>query len=123
MYKQCMADLFTYIIGKPVNFVIYKMTDFRFFEKFPYGTPRYDLNEVIDDKYSTIHFDGPHTSEIVLSEVEFFHTRTVFGSTFVFDDVSETDFFYSHHKVHDWLLQNGWEHIKTGQKKALYRKQ
>ena len=123
MYKQCMIDLYTHILGKPVEFVHFKMTDVHWFEHFyEFGFPIYDIEEKFIREFSCVHFDGPHTASDVLREVKFFNHRTPSGATFVFDDVSETDFFYTHKTVHDWLLNNLWEHIKTGVKKALYQK-
>jgi len=122
MYKQCMADLFGYIIGKPVEFVHFKMTDERFMDLFHHSIDVYDLEEKPVLEYSAVHFDGPHTAKSVLEEVYFFDTRTPSGATFVFDDIGVDDFFYTHSRVHDWLLKNGWECLKTGVKKALYQK-
>jgi len=123
MYKQCMADLFNHIIGKPVDFIHFKMTDREWISRFISNLFfTYDLNGKQITGFSMVHFDGPHTAEDVMYEVEAFNAITPSGATFVFDDVSETDFFYTHKTVHDWLLNNGWEHIKTGVKKALYRK-
>lgn len=122
MYKQCMADLFGYIIGKPVEFVHFKMTDIEYFGRFYDHVPDYNIDEGDNIEYSTVHFDGPHTAKSVLNEVKFFHERTPSGATFVFDDIGVEDFFYTHSIVHDWLLSNGWACIKTGIKKALYQK-
>ncbi len=119
MYKQCMADLFGYIIGKPVEFVHFKMTDLRYFVQ---PIPLYSLDEQMVYTYSCIHFDGPHTASDVLREVKFFHDRTPSGATFVFDDIGVEDFFYTHSIVHDWLLESGWKLVKMGIKKALYAK-
>jgi len=122
MCKQCMVDLFTHIIGKPVEFVHFKMTDIEYFERFSDDTPIYCTNEYYYKIYSCVHFDGPHTADAALSEVHFFHYRTPSGATFVFDDIGVDDFFYTHSIVHDWLLNHGWECLKTGVKKALYQK-
>lgn len=122
MYKECMADLFTYILGKPVEYVHFKLTDEEYFRRFNSGVKVYDIDTGFWNSYSMVSFDGPHTANDVLIEVEFFHGRTDSGATFVFDDVSETDFFYTHSVVHDWLLLNGWSLVKQGVKKALYVK-
>ena len=122
MYKQCMADLFRYIIGKPVEFLPFKLSDMQFFGRFRDYVPIYNLEEYLGHKYSCVHFDGPHTADSVLSEVYFFHERTESGATFAFDDIGVEDFFYTHSIVHDWLLENGWGCLKTGVKKALYQK-
>lgn len=122
MYKQCMVDLFNHIIGKPVEFIPLKLSDEQYFFRFNDFVPTYNLEQIRDYYYSFVHFDGPHTADSVLSEVYFFNDRTESGATFVFDDVNDIDFFYTHSKVHAWLLDNGWNHIKTGVKKALYQK-
>ena len=122
MYKQCMADLFNHIIGKPVEFVHFKSTDLEYFTLFKNGVMFYILDAICQNSYSCVAFDGPHTSAAVLKEVEFFHDRTPTGATFVFDDIGVEDFFYTHSIVHDWLLDNGWELVKMGVKKALYQK-
>lgn len=122
MYKQCLADLYAHVIGKPVNFLFFKMRDLEFFERFGDHIEEYELELRVQPIYSMIHFDGPHTASDVIREVTFFNNRTPSGATYVFDDVSETDFFYTHKLVHDWLIENGWNHIKTGVKKALYQK-
>ncbi len=122
MYKQCMADLFTHIIGKPVEFLMFKMTDREFFEKFEYYVEYYDIDNKQESLYSMVHFDGPHTATDVIREVTFFNSRTPSGACYVFDDISETDYFYNHKLVHDWLLKIGWECVKTGVKKELWQK-
>jgi hypothetical protein len=122
MYKQCMVDLFTHIIGKPVEFVHFKMTDIDYFGRFKNYVSLYDIEYWSMVKYSCVHFDGPHTHLSVMNEVRFFNDRTESGATFVFDDIGIDDFFYTHSRVHDWLLNHGWECLKTGVKKALYQK-
>lgn len=122
MFKECIRDLYDYAIGKPVELLFFKMTDEEFFEKFFIWVEVYDLEAKSFANYSAVHFDGPHTATDVLREVKWFHNRTVPGSCFVFDDIGEIDFFYTHKTVHDWLLEHGWNHLKTGVKKALYQK-
>ena len=65
-----------------------------------------------------MHFDGPHASHILYPEIDFFRSRVVPGSVFVFDDILE----YNHAKVEEYLLDDNYKLIKKGQRKASYVK-
>lgn len=122
MKLECLALLYSYLLDKPVPYQFFNMTDGEYFNRFTDGVKWYDLEEVQETKYSFVHFDGPHTANDVMREVMWFQGRTNSGSCYVFDDISECDFFYSHHIVHDWLLGNEWVMVEKGSKKTLYQK-
>jgi hypothetical protein len=65
-----------------------------------------------------VHFDGPHASHILYPEIDFFKTRVQSGAMFVFDDILE----YNHDKVEEYLLNDNWQLVKKGQRKASYKK-
>jgi len=120
MKADCMVDLWTDVRDNPVSFRFECLTDKAFFKKYKKGVPRYDIETKKEKLYSMVHFDGPHTVNDILMETKFFHKRSIRGACFVYDDI--TPDFYNHDIIDNWLIQNGYELLKMGVKKALYRK-
>lgn len=132
MKKKAMADLFTYVQGKPVNFIPICWTDVEFMEHFSQnGWPVYDVEE---KRYFTIAFaflDGPHDTDsvfaelvglqcmpaggaVVIDNIDYFDMDGILGRlTHVFDVVKRGD-----HKI--WLCRRSWLNqgaIKAGDNK------
>jgi hypothetical protein len=120
MKATCMSNLWADVVANPVSFKYFDLEDSEFFTRFSDGVPVYELEKKIVNSYSFVFFDGPHTVRDVMAEINFFHSRTQPGSTYVFDDV--TPDFYDHSQIDKWLLGNGYVKIKEGNKKALYQK-
>jgi hypothetical protein len=87
----CKA-LFEFAGDRALDLVILPFKDTDFFEKFWDGVPFYredGLQRLTE--YSLVFFDGPHDTERVMKEIEFFALRTPIGGYWVFDDVDWWD--------------------------------
>lgn len=120
MRNETLPNIYTYIQGKPVNVVFYCLEDTEFFDRFADGVPFYQEYKTMSNQYSLVFFDGPHDTPSLLKELEFFYTRSVKGTYFIFDDVQV----YPHDIIHENLLKNGFEAVKYGeqQRKISYVK-
>lgn len=113
--------LFKYCTDKPINLIYYQMTDEQFFKRFADGVPVYlDGKETIENKYALVFFDGPHTTELVLRETEFFEERASQGAMFVYDNVQN---YYDHSKIENYLASKGWTLLGASVYKAVYVKE
>lgn len=118
MRNECLVNLYDYAEMQKVNFVFINLEDTEFFNRYADGVPIYQEHKIIESKYSFVHFDGPHFTNDVVKEIEFFMPRTSNGATFVFDDVS----YYDHAVVDKILLEGGWKHIQQKSFKWSYQK-
>lgn len=92
------------------------MTDTQYFRTFDAGVPFYDDEEQIVNEYAFVFFDGPHTTDKVLEEVQFFCDRSRVGTVFVVDDI----WMYDHEAVEKLMSEYGFETLEKGQVKASY---
>lgn len=116
---MAIPDLYRYCENTMVNFHFYQMTDTQYMKRFADGVPVYiDGSETIVNEYALVYFDGPHTTDEVRAETEFFGERAVTGSIFVYDDMG----YYDHPKVEDWLRVNGWRPLIGTEHKFSYIK-
>jgi len=105
--NDCMVNLFAYAQVRDVNLLFFNLEDTEFFNRFGDGVPIYEDFKRIEDQYSCVHFDGPHTTDAVLHEFDFFNKRASKGAWFAFDDV---DWAYDHENiVHPVIVAAGWE--------------
>jgi hypothetical protein len=101
-----------------VNFIFFNLSDDDFFSAFKDGVPVYDDERKLIKNYCFVHFDGPHTTEIVLKEFLWIDPRTKAGSVIVFDDINH----YDHDSVEKKILSKGWNILEKGNVKAAYQK-
>ncbi len=120
MMHDCCGLMHPYAKSKNVKWRFFPLEDVEYFSVFANGLPLYDLEKRYENRYSMVHFDGPHSVAQILTEVEFFNERTPSGAVYVFDDAIPE--FYDHEQVHAVLINTGWELVKQGVKKAMYRK-
>lgn len=120
MYKQVMAAMSAYVLDKNVEWIPFKMTDERFFDTHGDGVELYELESEKVNKYAMVHLDGPHYFDAIAREIDFFNQRMDSGGTLVIDDI--TPDFILIEPVNDLLVSLGWEILKQGSKKGLYRK-
>ena len=120
MRNDCMANLFGYYRGKPVNPVVFNMEDSEFFKRFADGVPTYfNRGKMLENMYCVAHLDGPHDSTVVIEEAEFFAPRMHAGAMLVCDDVN----LYDHKRAEDRIIGDlGFEIYKKGARKNVYRK-
>lgn len=123
MRDECLKNVYAYCQEKKVNFLFFNLTDIDFFERYGTGIPVYDIERRLEDKYSFVFFDGPHSVNAIKTELDFFLPRMIKGACIAFDDVSVTDVYYNHNIIHRHLLANLFTMISSTDKKALYRYQ
>lgn len=121
MMATCMANMWEYVKTNGHKWKFFPLSDMDYFDKFADFVPiyGYDGTEYVN-KYSMVHLDGPHTVGYILNELVWFNKRMDSGSTVVIDDV--TPDFVDFEPIKRWLTETNWEHIKTGNKKSLWRK-
>ena len=110
MRNTAMVDLYNYVKNKPINLVLMCLEDTEFFNRFHDGFPFYQEHKKIINQYSLVFFDGPHNSELILKEVQFFLPRSIRGTRFVFDDTNK----YDHRIIHDVLINNNFKIVEIG---------
>jgi hypothetical protein len=119
MRNQIIPSLYYYAFKAGLNFTFFCLEDSEFFKRYADGVPVYDQNKKIEDKYAFVFFDGPHNTDIMVEEVNFFITRCVVGSVFVFDDI----WMYDHDKsIESILFDNGFDILEKKNVKASYIK-
>ena len=118
MRNEALMNLYYYTGMKNVNFYFFNLEDTEFFKRFSDGFPVYNEHKTIVNKYSFVHFDGPHSVKILKEEISFFNERADAGAVFVFDDVE----LYNHSYIDSWLKEINWELYRTSQRKWAYFK-
>lgn len=119
MRNDCLAALFDYYKGKPVNPIVFNMEDSEFFVRFADGVPTYIAKgKILEVFYCMVHLDGPHDSTVVMEEAGWFGARMRPGAMLVCDDTN----LYDHARAEEHILALGFELYKRGARKAVYRK-
>lgn len=119
MRNRTIPSLYYYAYQRGLNFTFFCLEDHEFFKRYADGVPVYEDFKRLENQYALVFFDGPHTNKAVEEELEFFESRSVKGSTFVFDDVWMMD----HDRVvEEYLFARGWETLERKQIKASYYK-
>lgn len=120
MKCECLSMMYSFSLQLGVKYDHINLTDTTFFEKYGHGLWIYDLNPYLETKYSVVHLDGPHGVEAIKKEIEFFSPRMDSGAMLVIDDISID--FVNIDPINDYLISLGWEILKQGGKKGLYKK-
>jgi hypothetical protein len=119
MRNECMTALFAYYKDAPVNPIVFNLEDTEFFARFADGVPTYHAKgKVVETKYCMVHLDGPHDSDAVMAEADFFGPRMDPGAMMVCDDTN----LYDHARAEAHILTLGFEVYKRGARKYVYRK-
>ena len=122
MKAKAMSNIYGYSGLKKIPFIFKNMTDEEFFKYFKDGVPVHNQESKVINKYSFVHFDGPHAIQPLIDEIDFFKTRVEPGACFVFDDIGEDgDVYYDHAVIENYLFENGFKLIEKTVKKALYQ--
>lgn len=120
MMVRCIPNMYQFAFEHCVTWKFINLTDTDFFELYKNGVPVYDLERVVHQKYSMVHFDGPHSVNDILHEILWFNDRMYSGSTIVIDDI--TPDFFDIVPINELLTSLGWSILKQGLKKGLYQK-
>jgi len=119
MRDECLTNLYAYCRQVDQPFIFFNLTDTDFFERYSDGVPVYDLERVVYYHYSFVHYDGPHSVDPLIKEIDFFSPRTQKGGVWCFDDVEG---YYDHDVIEKYVLDLGFTLIEKTSHKALYAK-
>ena len=101
------------------NFHLMEMTDQEYMDKYRNGLTIYDDKPKLLDKYTVVHFDGPHRTVDIIREVIFFCDRSHVGTTFCFDDYK----LYKMELIGHLCDSYGFRPIKKGKQRYVIRKE
>ena len=118
MRNRIIPSLYFYAYQAGLNFTFFCLEDTEFFARYIDGVPVYDEYKKLENKYSFVFFDGPHTNEALVTEIDFFIPRSSIGTMFVFDDI----WMYDHNMIENILFNNGFEVFEKKEIKASYKK-
>tara|TARA_R110000772_G_scaffold246111_2_gene359726 strand:+ start:509 stop:1108 length:600 start_codon:yes stop_codon:yes gene_type:complete len=110
MKHNSMAQIYALAATSGINLIFFNLEDTEFFARFANGVPVYDVEKTINKVYSLVFFDGPHDTTSILTEVEWFASRSVLGAYWVFDDIAT----YDHNTVENRVLELGFTLVETG---------
>ncbi len=120
MMHECQINMHQYAMDHGVHYLFFPLEDTEFFERFTDGVPVYQDFKRMETKYSFVHLDATHTVEAVTKQVLFFAERMDSNAVICIDDV--TIDFMDIVPIEKVLVEQGFEMIQTGLKKALYQK-
>ena len=112
MKQEALLDL----VKEYPEFNLINLEDSEFFKRFADGYPIYNENKILLNEYETVHFDGPHDTESVMKEVNFFLERKPKQCVYIFDDIDTHDI----DKIGEHLIWNGFKEIKKGNRKIIF---
>jgi hypothetical protein len=112
MKQEALLDL----IKEYPEFNFINLEDSEFFKRFADGYPVYDNEKKLLTRYEIVHFDGPHDTESVMKEVNFFLDRKPKQCVYVFDDIDTHDI----DRIGEHLILNGFKEIKKGNRKIIF---
>lgn len=114
--NKMKQDALLAIIKEYPEFNFINLEDSEFFKRYADGYPVYDFEKKLLTKYETVHFDGPHDTESVMKEVDFFLNRRPEQCVYIFDDIDTHDI----DKIGEHLIWNGFKEFKKGKRKAVF---
>jgi hypothetical protein len=114
--NKMKQDALLAIIKDYPEFNLINLEDSEFFKRFADGYPIYNYEKKLLTQYETVHFDGPHDTESVMKEVNFFLDRRPKQCVYIFDDIDTHDI----DKIGKHLIWNGFKQFKKGNRKAVY---
>ena len=114
--NKMKQDALLAIIKEYPEFNFVNLEDSEFFKRYADGYPIYDFEKRLLTQYETVHFDGPHDTESVMNEVNFFLDRRPKQCVYIFDDIDTHDI----DKIGEHLIWNGFKQFKKGNRKAVF---
>jgi hypothetical protein len=114
--NKMKQDALLAIIKDYPEFNFVNLEDSEFFKRYADGYPIYNYEKKLLTQYETVHFDGPHDTESVMKEVNFFLDRRPKQCVYIFDDIDTHDI----DKIGKHLIWNGFKQFKKGNRKAVY---
>ena len=118
MRDECLHNLYEYTRQTQQQFIFINLEDTEFFKRYADGVPIYSIEKKIINKYSFVHFDGPHAIRPLSIEIEFFIKRIDKGACFVFDDIVG---YYDIDFIEKLLFEANFSVIEKTHHKGLYQ--
>lgn len=117
MKNKMLQRLYMYCASNDTECLYFPLEDTEFFKRFSDGVPVYKEKKYLINTYALVFFDGPHTTDLVKKEFDFFNEKIPLGGTIVFDDIDQ----YPHMQNLDSYIQNkGFEILEKGGCKISY---
>ena len=120
MRNRCLSEMYKISTELNIDFLFFQLEDTEFFKRYGDGIPVYNEKKSIQNTYSFVFFDGPHGTNAIINEFNFFNERASAGAVFVFDDITFYDFSSIEQNN---LVPTGWKLITKTTAKASYRKE
>ena len=119
MKNNMLQHLYAYCSQTGAECLFFPLEDTEFFKRYADGVPIYDNYKRIENKYALVFFDGPHTTELVRNEFDFFKDKVPVGGTLVFDDIDQ----YPHmENLDEYIRSYGFEIVRKGSCKISYKR-
>ena len=110
----------SYLYQNYPEFDFYHMTDDYYFRTMGDGHQLGLFNNMmLFGLYKVVHFDGPHTTEAVLQELNFFIPRSETKALFIIDDYKDLRMGI----VDMLLLTYNFKVVEEGENKIIYQKE
>lgn len=119
MMVQAMTTIPAACHAKGHLWIPFIMEDQEFFKRFEDGVPVYQTGKFTVNDYALVHLDGPHRTDLVVSETVFFSQRVPTGGAIVYDN---WEMYFDNEKVSEALRWQGFELEAKGGEKAVWRK-
>lgn len=115
--NSTLKALYSWCADNDYPFLFFNMEDTEFFKRFSDGVPFYDEFKYIINSYALVFFDGPHSTQFIKTEIDFFKDRTPIGGCWVFDDIDQ----YPHMLATDHYIRSlGFQLMQKGICKISY---
>jgi hypothetical protein len=119
MKNRMLANLYALCHSTGMECLFFPLEDTEFFKRYCDGIPIYDEYKRIVNKYAMVFLDGPHTTELVRAEFDFFNMRISLNGVIVFDDIDQ----YPHmDQLDGYIRANGFAVLEQGECKISYVK-
>ena len=106
-------------LSKYTEFAFFEFPDTYFFETMDKGYPfSIDNKTAILGLYSVVHLDGPHTTEAVENEINFFMKRMADESILIIDDFNELKI----QSIVSALQEVNFEAVRKGSRKLIFKR-
>ena len=119
MKNNMLKNLYEYCCINNMECLFFPLEDNEFFKRYSDGIPVYNENKYIINSYSLVFFDGPHTTELVKKEFDFFYNKIPIGGVIIFDDIDQ----YPHmSNLDEYIKSKGFTMLRKGICKISYVK-
>ncbi len=116
MKNKMLANLYSYVSEIDMECLYFPLEDTEFFNRYKDGVPIYNNYKKIVNKYALVFLDGPHTTELVLNEFNFFKDKIDKGGIIIFDDIHQ----YPHmEKLDQYIRENNFDILEKGPLKKI----